>query len=113
MVTFTNNVITRATITGAPAEFEGMREGAAEPARGHARTIDYETASGNISLKGQAWLSVGCVESRNEQLVYNIPSQSVKAESVAATTGSDGRLRITIQPQSPSGQPCTAPGAKP
>jgi len=113
VVTFANNVITRATITGAPAEFEGLREGATEPARGRARTIDYETASGNVSLKDQAWLSDGCNEIRGEQLVYNIRSQSVQAESVAATTGSDGRVKITIQPQSPSGKPCTAPGAKP
>ena len=113
VVTFANNLITRATITGAPAEFEGLRQGASEPARGRARTIDYETTSGNVSLKDQAWLSDGCNEIRGEQLVYNIRSQSVQAESVAATTGSDGRVRITIQPQSPAGKPCAAPGTKP
>ena len=37
IVTFANNLITRATITGAPAQFEALREGAAEPARGRAR----------------------------------------------------------------------------
>lgn len=113
VVTFTNNLITRATITGAPAEFEGQREGVAEPTRGRARTIDYETTTGNVSLKDQAWLLDGCNELRAEQLVYNIISQRVQAQSVAATTGSDGRVRITIQPQSPSGKPCSAPGSKP
>ena len=45
VVTFSDNVITRATITGAPAKFEQQREGGAEPARGRANTIDYETAT--------------------------------------------------------------------
>jgi lipopolysaccharide transport protein LptA len=115
IVTFANNLITRATVTGAPAQFEAQREGGAEPARGRAHTIDYETASGNISLKGEAWLSDGCNEFRNEQMMYNIRSQSMQAQSVAPPAGatSDGRIHITIQPQTPSGKPCAAPGKKP
>ncbi|HEV8443613.1 MAG TPA: LptA/OstA family protein [Steroidobacteraceae bacterium] len=113
VVTFANNVITRAKITGAPAEFEGHREGTPEPARGHARTIDYDITSGNVSLTGEAWLSDGCKEFRNEQMVYNIKTQSMEAQAVAPTaaTGSDGRIHITIQPQTP-GKPCAAPGKK-
>ncbi|HET7810274.1 MAG TPA: LptA/OstA family protein [Steroidobacteraceae bacterium] len=105
VVIFSNNVITRATITGAPAEFEGVREGASEPTRGRARTIDYETTTGNVSLRDQAWLLVdGCNELSSEQLVYNLRSQSVQ---------NDGRVRITIQPQTDAGKPCSAPGKKP
>ena len=98
---------------GAPAEFEGHREGTPEPARGHARTIDYDITSGNVSLTGEAWLSDGCKEFRNEQMVYNIKTQSMEAQAVAPTaaTGSDGRIHITIQPQTP-GKPCAAPGKK-
>jgi len=105
VVTFTNNVITRATITGAPAQFEGLREGASEPTRGRARIIDYETTTGNVSLKDQAWLLVdGCNELSSAQLVYNLRSQSVQ---------NDGRVRITIQPQTDAGKPCSTPGKKP
>lgn len=113
VIYFVHNVISRATITGVPAEFEQQRDAGAEPARGRANTIDYETATGNVSFRDQAWLSDGCNEIRGEQLVYNIRSQSVQAQSVATTTGGDGRIRITIQPQSPSGKPCAAPGKKP
>ena len=114
VVTFSNNLITRATITGAPAQFEQQREAGAEPARGRANTIDYETATGNVSLKDEAWLSDGCNEIRGEQLVYNIRSQSVQAQSVAPASGNgDGRIRITIQPQTPSGKPCAVPVKKP
>jgi len=114
IVTFSNNLISRATVTGAPAQFETQREAAADPTRGHAHTIDYETASGNISLKDEAWLSDGCNEWRSEQIVYNIKSQSMQAQAVAPAAGasSDGRIHITIQPQTPSGKPCAAPGKK-
>ncbi|HET9473227.1 MAG TPA: lipopolysaccharide transport periplasmic protein LptA, partial [Steroidobacteraceae bacterium] len=106
VVTFSDNVITRATITGAPAQFEQQREAGAEPARGRANTIDYETATGNVSLKDQARLSDGCNEIRGEQLVYNIRTQSVQAQSVPAAAGTgDGRIRIIVQPESPSGKP--------
>ena len=104
VVTFANNLITRATITGAPAQFEQQREAGMEPARGRANTIDYETASGNVSFREQAWLSDGCKEFSAELLVYNVRSQTVQAQSVAGTP-----LRITIQPQTDSGKPCTTP----
>ncbi len=114
VVTFANNVITRATITGAPAQFEGLREGTTEPARGRARTIDYEISSGNVSLKGEAWLSDGCKEFRNEQMVYNIKTKSMEAQAVVPEPGAnnDGKIHIIIQPQTPSGKPCAAPGKK-
>lgn len=104
VVTFANNLITRATITGAPAQFEQQREAGAEPARGHARTIDYETATGDVSFKDEAWLSDGCNEIRSEQLVYNLRSQ---------TWTNGGRVRVTIPSQTPSGKPCVSPMKKP
>jgi lipopolysaccharide export system protein LptA len=115
IIYFANNLLTRATITGTPAQFEQQREGGAEPARGHANTIDYETSTGSVSLMNEAWLSDGCNEIRGEKLVYNIRSQSVQAQSVTAAPGStgNGRIRITIQPQTPSGKPCATPGKKP
>jgi len=114
IVTFANNLITRATVTGAPAQFEAQRETGADPVRGHAHTIDYGTESGDISLRDEAWLSDGCKEFRSEQIVYNIKSRSMQAQSVtpASGTGSDGKIHITIQPQTSSGKPCTTPGKK-
>jgi lipopolysaccharide transport protein LptA len=108
VVTFANNLITRAIIKGSPAQFEQQREAGMEPAQGHANTIDYETASGNVSFSDQAWLSDGCKEFRAELLVYNVRSQTVQAQSVAGTP-----LRITIQPQTDSGKPCTTPTKTP
>jgi lipopolysaccharide transport protein LptA len=110
VISFNDNVITRATITGAPAEFEQMRAGSADPARGHAKTIDYELDTGNVSLREGAWLSVGCTEMRSDELVYNIRTQRVRGQALAGgTVGSDGRPRFTVQPggTSASGNPCS------
>jgi lipopolysaccharide transport protein LptA len=113
VVAFQNNVISQATITGTPAVFEQLRADGTT-SRGRANTIDYVTASGTVSLRENAWLSDGCNEITGPSLVYNIKTQSVQgqAQSVA---GSDGRIRITIQPKNGSGNPCNraAPGRKP
>jgi lipopolysaccharide transport protein LptA len=99
-------VITRATITGAPAAFEQMPKANAEPARGHAKTIDYEIGTGNVSLRDGAWLAIGCQEIRAEELVYNIRAQRVLG---------DGRPRFTVQPggTSSTGVPCGKPASTP
>jgi lipopolysaccharide transport protein LptA len=103
VVRFRNNVISRATITGTPAEFEQLRKDGTI-SRGRAPTIDYEPTVGTVSFRDNAWLSDGCNEITAKELVYNITAQRMQ---------NDGRVRIVIQPQSQSGQPCNAPGSKP
>jgi lipopolysaccharide transport protein LptA len=95
IVSFTDNLISRATITGAPAEFEQQRDDGTT-ARGKANTIDYETTSGSVSFTTGAWLSYGRNEITGQQLVYNIRTQSVQGQSVTMKEGS--RMRIVIQP---------------
>jgi lipopolysaccharide transport protein LptA len=116
VVSFRNNVIARATITGTPAEFEQLRKDGST-SRGRAPTIDYQTASGTVSFRDDAWLSDGCNEITGRQLVYNIKEQSVQGQpnsSPSATPAGGGRVRIVIQPKDQSGdKPCVAPGKKP
>jgi lipopolysaccharide transport protein LptA len=119
VVSFRNNVISRATITGTPAEFEQLRKDGTT-SKGRAPTIDYQTASGTVSFRDDAWLSDGCNEITGKQLVYNIKEQSVQGQPGSSTSGlpsatptGGGRVRIVIQPNSQSGKPCTAPGKKP
>ena len=113
VVQFRNNVISRATITGSPAEFEQLRKDGTT-SKGRSPIIDYETALGTVSFRDDAWLSVGCNEMTARQLVYNIKTQSVQNQgsSSSTTPGADGRVRIVIQPQSESGKPCNAPGER-
>ena len=105
VVSFRNNLISRATITGAPAQFEQQREDGTT-ARGHANTIDYETASGTVSFRDNAFLSDGRNEINGQQLRLQHP-HAARRRPVAdrhqapATAAS----RIMIQPKGESGNP--------
>jgi lipopolysaccharide transport protein LptA len=102
IVSFADNLISRATITGEPAEFEQKRDDGTT-ARGKANTIDYETTSGAVSFTTGAWLSYGRNEITGQQLTYNIRTQSVQGQSVTMKEGS--RMRIVIQPDKPPTTP--------
>jgi len=104
VVAFRNNLISRATITGAPAEFEQQRADGST-SRGHANTIDYETSSGTVSFREDAWLSYGCNEISGQQFAYNIKTQSLQPQSKPAGDRTD-RVTFTIQPGGASGKPC-------
>jgi lipopolysaccharide transport protein LptA len=115
VVSFRDNVISHATITGSPAQFEQLRKDG-RTSKGRAPTIDYQTASGTVSFRDDAWLSDGCNEITGRQLVYNIKEQRVQGQPAvpSATPTGGGRVRIVIQPNSQSGdQPCAAPGKTP
>ena len=113
VVSFANNLIDRATVTGKPAAFEQARGGTADAARGRAETIIYETAAGTVSLLDSAWLSDGRNEIRGERLIYNIRDQRVQARARPdSAAGEQGRVRIIIQPGAqPGSQSATRPDA--
>ena len=100
IVSFRNKVISAATITGAPAHFEQQRDDGTT-ARGHANTIDYETANGTVSFNTNAKLVYGRNEITGQQFVYNIRTQSVQGQPKRGAAGGDGRVRIVIQPDKP------------
>jgi lipopolysaccharide export system protein LptA len=101
IVSFRNRLISQATITGTPAEFEQQRDDGTT-SRGRANTIDYETTNGTVSFRENAWLSDGRNEITGQQLVYNIRSQRVQGQVRPNADGSNsGRVRIVIQPGKP------------
>jgi lipopolysaccharide transport protein LptA len=112
VVSFANNLISRAVITGTPAEFEQQREDGTT-ARGRAGTIAYEPGSGVVSFRENAFLSDGCNELKGQQLRYNIKQQRVEGQS-QASSGTRDRITITIQPGGggDTGNPCAKPGAR-
>lgn len=110
VVSFTNNLISRAVVTGAPAQFEQRREDGTT-ARGRAGTIAYETGSGVVSFRDNALLSDGCNELKGQQLRYNIKQQRVEGQA-QPTPGTKDRITITINPKGESGTPCAKPGAR-
>jgi lipopolysaccharide transport protein LptA len=108
VVSFRDNLIAQATISGEPAEFSQPREDGTV-SRGHARTIEYETTNGTVSFSGDAWLAYGCNEVSSELLTYNIRTQRVENQRTAASQTTNGRIIFKIQPKDESGNPCTPP----
>ncbi len=96
VVDFSNNRISRATITGSPAQFEQQRTDDKGVARGRAGEIIYEVGAGTVRLASEAWLSDGRTEISGPLIVYNIRAEQVQA---ASNPGEKERVRITIGPK--------------
>jgi lipopolysaccharide transport protein LptA len=95
VVEFRNKYISKATITGNPAEFEQKRTDTAEVARGHAHEIVYNVVDGTVRLSNDAWLSDGHNEISGHELVYSIREQRVQATT---QPGTDDKVHIIIDP---------------
>ena len=107
VVEFRNKYISKATITGNPAEFEQKRTDTPEVARGHAHEIVYNVTDGTVRLSNDAsrddpcgkrcdaWLSDGHNEISGPELVYSIREQRVQATT---QPGTDDKVHIIIQP---------------
>jgi lipopolysaccharide transport protein LptA len=101
VVSFRNKLISSATITGTPAQFEQKREDGST-ARGRANTIDYDTASGTVSFNTNAFLSYGRNEATGQQFVWNMRTQSLQpGQAKPGTNTGDGRVRFVINPDKP------------
>jgi lipopolysaccharide transport protein LptA len=113
VVEFRNKYISKATITGNPAEFEQKRTDTPEVARGHAHEIVYNVTDGTVRLSGRradldqggkeplhvvdddAWLTDGHNVISGPELVYSIREQRVQA---ATQPGTDDKVHIIIDP---------------
>jgi lipopolysaccharide transport protein LptA len=93
VVEFRNNYISKAIVTGNPAEFEQKRTDTDEVARGHAREIVYNVSDGTVRLSNDAWIWDGHNALSAPELVYNIREQHVQA---AAQPGN--QVHLTIDP---------------
>jgi len=97
-VKFVDSRITTASAHGSPAEFAGELGAGKPSAHGHAQDIDYDVASDEVRLAGEAWLTDGRNEINGARIVYNIGAQHVQAEGQA---GGGGRVSGTIRPKTP------------
>jgi lipopolysaccharide transport protein LptA len=103
-VTFADNRIARADITGSPAKFEQQRQD--KLARGRAERIDYDFSASTVKLSGNAWLSDGRNEITGQTLLYSMQDQRVSARP---GDQGDGRVRITITPETQGAKPGSKP----
>jgi lipopolysaccharide transport protein LptA len=97
LITFANNQVAVAEITGSPASFEQKRPNGV--AKGRASRIEYRPAGGTVRLTGNAWLSDGTNEISGATLVYDLSGQRVVANP---DDQGDERVRLTIQPKKPA-----------
>jgi lipopolysaccharide transport protein LptA len=96
-VMFRKNQISRAEISGAPAEFQQLVKETGKLAKGHANSIVYDVQANTVRMAGDAWLTDGENVIRGETLIYDIAGQRVAANP----GGTDpGGVRITINPRS-------------
>jgi len=109
-VTFRNNGIVRAVITGAPAEFEQRLKDTDQLARGRAGAIEYNVKASTVRLTGDAWLSDGQNEISGNTLIYDIGRERVQANP---NEKDPGGVHITIQPRArePVPVPDQSPGS--
>jgi lipopolysaccharide transport protein LptA len=94
-IEFKNSQISKATITGKPAEFEQKRADSDAMTRGRAGEIVYDVGAGTVKLSNDAWLSDGRTELKGPQFVYDIRRQQVQGSS---QPGASQRVHITITP---------------
>jgi lipopolysaccharide transport protein LptA len=94
-VTFRQNLLAHAVITGTPATFEHYLKDKSQTARGRAGSIEYDVGQGTVQFDNDAWLSDGRNEITGRTLVYNI-----RDERVIANPGQQqgGNISITIRP---------------
>jgi lipopolysaccharide transport protein LptA len=103
-VTFANNQIARAVITGSPAQFEQKLENSEDIAHGRAASIEYDFTTETIRMLQDAYLTDGHNDIRGQTLVYSIREQRVLANP---SDQGDERVRITINPRSVEHKPTT------
>jgi lipopolysaccharide transport protein LptA len=112
IVSFRDNVISQASITGKPAQFEQKRDDGTM-SRGHANTINYEISTGTVSFETDAWLAFGQNELSGQQLVYNIRTQSVQGQKASPGNPDKSRIKLVIQPAKPPETPAADKEKKP
>jgi lipopolysaccharide transport protein LptA len=96
VVSFVDNRLVRAVITGAPSTFEQRIEESGDLASGRAQNIEYDVVGGTVRLQGDAFLTDGRNQITGQALVYSILDQRVLA--TAEDQGGE-RVHFTINPQ--------------
>lgn len=106
-MSFRQNQLRQATLTGQPARFTQERPGGGQPTEGRAGTLDYDLAAGTIRMTNDAFLSDGTNEIAGARIAYDL-----RREVVSAGEPGQGPVRMKIIPRSGggvAGQPPPSP----
>ncbi len=91
-LTFSNNELRKAVLSGNPARFVQSRGRGTTPTEGRGRTLEYDLRAGTIRMVNDAFLSDGSNEITGSLISYDLVREVVTAGSA---DGGDVRMRIT------------------
>lgn len=98
-LTFEDNELTTAVVTGSPAIFRMQRPDSDKATYAEAGRFVYDLVNGTVEFSQNATITEGGNQISSEYLVYNIKEQRIKAQSGAA---GDSKVRITYTPENPA-----------
>jgi lipopolysaccharide export system protein LptA len=107
-LTYRDNVLRQAVLTGKPARFTQPRTAQRLPTEGSADRLDYDPVNGKIRLSGNARLADASNDIRGERIDYDL-----RREVVSAGAGGGGPVRIRIAPGERISGPAPPPASKP
>lgn len=88
--------IVRALLTGAPARMQQENDEGV-PMKASAANIDYDVGGEVVVLTGDVAVDQGADTLRGQRITYDLKNGRLNASGAGA--GSDGRIRMTIQPR--------------
>jgi lipopolysaccharide export system protein LptA len=98
--------------SGRPVSFRQKQDGSADYIEGFAQRIDFNSATGQLELTGEARLRRGQDELRGAKISYNANTEFYKVSGQADAQTPAGRVRAVIRPRPKTQQPAaeqTAP----
>ncbi|WP_460534089.1 lipopolysaccharide transport periplasmic protein LptA [Chitinimonas naiadis] len=84
---------------GRQVKFRQKMEGQNVWLEARADKLDYDSKTGEVKLRGNAWVKKGEDESTGALMTYNSVTEQFQAEGAPATATNDGRVRMVIQPK--------------
>ena len=88
------------TATGSPVTFKQQLDGGKGWVNGQANNVTYQSASGLITLNGQAKVKRGGDEVTGNSITYNTKTEIYTAAGNKAATGTGRRVTVILQPSS-------------
>lgn len=99
-VTQKNGEVDRVSATGRPVAFRQKLDGRDEFIEAFADRLEYNGATGEVELIGQARLRRGQDELRGARISYNTNTEFYRVEGGPAAQTPGGRVRAVIRPRS-------------
>ncbi len=102
-----NREVTKVIAEGKRAYYEEQQEGEAGVLKAWGETIHYDMAGDHIELIKQAQLTQKGDTFKGEKIDYNLKLQTVSAQGKPVKNGSEGRVKMVIQPRNEQPQKAT------